>query len=310
MSSHHEIARQVITQQAAALEQLARSLGEAFDQAVDLLLGCKGRVIVCGMGKSGLVGRKMSATFASTGTPSFFLHPGEALHGDLGKIMSDDVIILISNSGETEEVLRLLPSLQDFGNDTIAMTNAPASTLARYAKITLPLHVEREACPNNLAPTTSTLATMALGDALAVALITARDFQPQDFARYHPGGSLGRRLLTRVADVMHKDLPIVAPDTPMAQVIEVMTEKRLGLAIVLEEGRLAGILTDGDLRRAMRRVSQVLDYPAREFMTPNPVTIAPGSRMTEAEQLMHERSIRALVVVEAGVVLGVVDIFN
>ena len=310
MSRHHEIARQVIVQQAAALEQLARSLGDAFDQAVDLLLGCKGRVIVCGMGKSGLVGRKMSATFASTGTPSFFLHPGEALHGDLGKIMPGDVIILISNSGETEEVLRLLPSLQDFGNDTIAITNAPASTLARYARITLPLHVEREACPNNLAPTTSTLATMALGDALAVALITARDFQPQDFARYHPGGSLGRRLLTRVADVMHKDLPIVAPDTPMAQVIEVMTEKRLGLAIVLEEGRLAGILTDGDLRRAMRRVRQVLDYPAREFMTPNPVTIAPGSRMTEAEQLMHERSIRALVVVEAGVVLGVVDIFN
>ena len=310
MSRHHEIARQVIVQQAAALEQLARSLDDAFDQAVDLLLGCKGRVIVCGMGKSGLVGRKMSATFASTGTPSFFLHPGEALHGDLGKIMPGDVIILISNSGETEEVLRLLPSLQDFGNDTIAITNAPASTLARYARITLPLHVEREACPNNLAPTTSTLATMALGDALAVALITARDFQPQDFARYHPGGSLGRRLLTRVADVMHKDLPIVAPDTPMAQVIEVMTEKRLGLAIVLEEGRLAGILTDGDLRRAMRRVRQVLDYPAREFMTPNPVTIAPGSRMTEAEQLMHERSIRALVVVEAGVVLGVVDIFN
>ncbi|WP_303783935.1 SIS domain-containing protein [Azovibrio restrictus] len=310
MSSHQEIARQVITQQAAALEQLARSLGDAFDQAVDLLLGCKGRVIVCGMGKSGLVGRKMSATFASTGTPSFFLHPGEALHGDLGKVMSGDVIVLISNSGETEEVLRLLPSLQDFGNDTIAITNAPASTLARYARITLTLHVEREACPNNLAPTTSTLATMALGDALAVALISARDFQPQDFARYHPGGSLGRRLLTRVADVMHKDLPIVAPDTPMAQVIEVMTEKRLGLAIVLEEGRLAGILTDGDLRRAMRRVSQVLDYPAREFMTPNPVTIAPGSRMTEAEQLMHERSIRALVVVEAGVVLGVVDIFN
>lgn len=297
-------------QQAAALEGLARTLGADFDRAVELLLACRGRVVVCGMGKSGLVGRKMAATFASTGTPSFFLHPGEALHGDLGKVTPDDVIVLISNSGETEEILRLLPSLQDFGNDTIAITNAPASTLARYAKIALTLQVEREACPNNLAPTTSTLATMALGDALAVALITARDFQPQDFARYHPGGSLGRRLLTRVADVMHKDLPVVAPDTPMAQVIEVMTEKRLGLALVLEAGRLVGILTDGDLRRAMRRVRQVLDYPAREFMTPNPVTIAPDRRLTEAEQLMHERSIRALVVVDGDAVLGVVDIFN
>ncbi|MCX8145319.1 MAG: KpsF/GutQ family sugar-phosphate isomerase [Azovibrio sp.] len=310
MSAYHEIARQVMQQQAAALEGLARTLGADFDRAVELLLACRGRVVVCGMGKSGLVGRKMAATFASTGTPSFFLHPGEALHGDLGKVTPDDVIVLISNSGETEEILRLLPSLQDFGNDTIAITNAPASTLARYAKIALTLQVEREACPNNLAPTTSTLATMALGDALAVALITARDFQPQDFARYHPGGSLGRRLLTRVADVMHKDLPVVAPDTPMAQVIEVMTEKRLGLALVLEAGRLVGILTDGDLRRAMRRVRQVLDYPAREFMTPNPVTIAPDRRLTEAEQLMHERSIRALVVVDGDAVLGVVDIFN
>lgn len=310
MSSHHEIARQVIAQQAASLQQLAGSLGREFDGAVALLLACKGRVIVCGMGKSGLVGSKMSATFASTGTPSFFLHPGEALHGDLGKIMGGDVIILISNSGETEEVLRLLPSLEDFGNDTIAITNAPQSTLARYAKVALHLQVEREACPNNLAPTTSTLATMALGDALAVALITARDFQPQDFARYHPGGSLGRRLLTRVADVMHKDLPCVAPDTPMSEVIEVMTEKRLGLAVVMEGKTLAGILTDGDLRRAMRRERNVLDHPARVFMTANPVTVSPGCRLAEAEQLMHERSIRALVVVEAGAVLGILDIFN
>lgn len=310
MSSHHEIARQVINQQAASLQQLAMLLGQEFDAAVEILLNCRGRVIVCGMGKSGLVGRKMSATFASTGTPSFFLHPGEALHGDLGKITSSDVIILISNSGETEEVLRLLPSLQDFGNDTIAITNATQSTLARYAKVALGLHVEREACPNNLAPTTSTLATMALGDALAVALITARDFQPQDFARYHPGGSLGRRLLTRVADVMHKDLPVVAPDTPMAEVIEVMTEKRLGLAIVMEAQGLVGILTDGDLRRAMRREKYVLDFSARDFMTPNPVTVAPSTRLAEAEQLMHERSIRALVVVEEGRVVGVLDIFN
>lgn len=310
MTSHHEIAQDVIEQQLASLQQLALSLGGEFDQAVELLLNCKGRVIVCGMGKSGLVGRKMSATFASTGTPSFFLHPGEALHGDLGKIMPADIIILISNSGETDEVLRLLPSLQDFGNVTVAITNVPGSTLARHARVTLNLMVEREACPNNLAPTTSTLATMALGDALAIALIKARDFQSQDFARYHPGGSLGRKLLTRVADVMHADLPVVTPTTPMSQVIEVMTEKRLGLAIVMEGKRLAGILTDGDLRRAMRRERNILDFPAQEFMTANPVTVSPGTRLAEAEQLMHSRSIRALVVVDETTVVGVLDIFD
>lgn len=193
--------------------QLAARLDDEFQRAVELILGCKGRAAVCGMGKSRLIGQKMVATFASTGTPSLFLHPAEAFHGDLGMLKPSDVLILISYSGETEEVVKLIPSLKSFGNKIIAMTGNGQSTLARHADIWLDISVEREVCPNNLAPTTSTLATMAMGDALAVALIAALDFKPMDFARYHPGGSLGRKLLTRVSDVMHTNIPKVARTT-------------------------------------------------------------------------------------------------
>lgn len=303
--------REVIQEQAAALEALAESLGREVDTAIDLILRCRGRLIISGMGKSGLVGRKMAATFSSTGTPSYFLHPGEALHGDLGVIRHDDIVVLISNSGETEEILRLLPSLQDFGNAIIGISGRQDSTLARNSTVFLHLPMEREVCPNNLAPTTSTLLTMALGDALAVTLIKRRGFKPLDFARFHPGGSLGRKLLTRVRDVMHKRVPVVAPDAPLREAIDAMTSGRLGLAVVLDNGALAGIFTDGDLRRAIERDATALSHPVGDFMTATPITIQADARLSDAEDLMREHNVRALVVLDAeDHVAGVLDIFD
>ncbi|WP_454738218.1 KpsF/GutQ family sugar-phosphate isomerase [Cupriavidus necator] len=305
------ISQSVLKQQSSALSALADALGDEIDAAVSLLLQCRGRVIVCGMGKSGLVGRKMAATFSSTGTPSYFLHPGEALHGDLGVIRQEDIVVLISNSGETEEILRLLPSLQEFGNRIIGISGREQSTLARHSTVFLHLPMEREVCPNNLAPTTSTLLTMALGDALAVSLITLRGFKPLDFARFHPGGSLGRKLLTRVRDVMHKRVPAVSPEAPLRQAIDAMTGGRLGLSVVLNEGKLCGIFTDGDLRRAIERDSLALDRPVADFMTSDPVTIVADARISDAEAVMHARSIRALIVLDPqDNVVGVLDIFD
>ncbi|GLC95894.1 putative arabinose 5-phosphate isomerase [Cupriavidus sp. TA19] len=305
------IARSVLCQQAEAVGAMAQAVGPELDVAVALLLECRGNVIVCGMGKSGLVGRKMAATFSSTGTPSYFLHPAEALHGDLGVVRPQDILILISNSGETEEILRLLPSLQEFGNRIIGIGSARSSTLARHSTVFLHLPMEREVCPNNLAPTTSTLLTMALGDALAVSLITLRGFQPLDFARFHPGGSLGRKLLARVRDAMHRHVPAVAPATPLREAIDAMTTGRLGLTVVLEDGRLCGLFTDGDLRRAIERDRQALDRPVADFMSPHPVTIRADARLAEAEQAMHARGIRALVVLDAQrQVAGILDLFD
>lgn len=301
----------VIQEQADALQALAETLEDEVDQAVDLILRCRGRVIISGMGKSGLVGRKMAATFSSTGTPSYFLHPGEALHGDLGVIRHDDIVVLISNSGETEEILRLLPSLQDFGNAIIGISGRKDSTLAKHSTVFLHLPMEREVCPNNLAPTTSTLLTMALGDALAVTLIKRRGFKPLDFARFHPGGSLGRKLLTRVQDVMHKRVPTISPDAPLRNAIDAMTTGRLGLVVVTDNGHLAGIFTDGDLRRAIERHASALSQPVSDFMTTAPITIPADARLSEAEELMRDRNVRALVVVDSdGQVTGVLDIFD
>lgn len=296
---------------AAALKHLAARLDSSFVAATELILACVGRLVVCGMGKSGLVGSKIAATLSSTGTPSFFLHPAEALHGDLGMICANDVVLLISNSGETDEVLRLLPALKHFGNSIIAMVGNKNSTLARTSQIVLDVSVEREACPLNLAPTTSTLVTMALGDALAVALMRARNFKPDDFARFHPGGSLGRRLLTRVADVMHRELPSVRPIATLRETMLRMTAGRLGLAVVIEDSRLVGILTDGDLRRAFSEREARLDDLVDKHMTRNPITILQNSMLFDAEQLMHERRIKSLVVVDKQeVVVGIVDIFD
>ena len=310
--NHLAIAKEALIAQAQAVGLLADRLDGEFQRAVELMLGCKGRAAVCGMGKSGLIGKKMVATFASTGTPSFFLHPAEAFHGDLGMLKPTDVLILISYSGETEEVVKLIPSLKSFGNKIIAMTGAGKSTLARHADIWLDISVEREVCPNNLAPTTSTLATMAMGDALAVALIEALDFKPMDFARYHPGGSLGRKLLTRVSDVMKTNTPVVGLGTSFHDCLWVMTASRLGLAVVIEQGKLVGLVTDGDLRRALLNNPAIVNDKVANFMTVNPHTIQADAQLSEAEAYMLNRKIRALPVLAAdgtGVV-GIVEIFD
>lgn len=310
--NHLPIAKDALCAQAQAISQLAERLDGEFQRAVELILGCKGRAAVCGMGKSGLIGQKMVATFASTGTPSLFLHPAEAFHGDLGMLKPSDVLILISYSGETEEVIKLIPSLKSFGNKIIAMTGNGQSSLAKHADVWLDISVDREVCPNNLAPTTSTLATMAMGDALAVALIEALDFKPVDFARYHPGGSLGRKLLTKVRDVMKTNTPIVSPQTGFHDCLLVMTASRFGLAVVLDRGRLVGIVTDGDLRRALLENPGVVNEQVNCFMTATPHTIKADAQLSDAEVYMLERKIRALPVLDevSGSVVGIVEIFD
>ncbi|NND89527.1 MAG: KpsF/GutQ family sugar-phosphate isomerase [Granulosicoccus sp.] len=314
-SSFVPTAVESLTIQSTALSSIASRLGAEFDDAVRLILGCKGRVIVSGMGKSGIVGKKIAATFASTGTPSFYVHPGEAIHGDLGMITADDLIVMISYSGETEEVVKLMPSLEYFGNKIIAMVGADNTTVGRQADVTLRVDIEREVCPNNLAPTTSALAIMALGDALAVCLIRARDFKPSDFAQFHPGGMLGRRLLSRVADTMiTENLPLIGPEETVRDAIFCMTSGRLGLAIIVEGDRLLGILTDGDLRRALIMDPTMLDKRVRDFMTPVPVTIAADAMVSDAEILMRKYKIRALIVTgvregEEDQVCGLLEIF-
>ena len=309
---HLPIAKEALSAQAQAISQLAERLNGEFQSAVELILRCKGRTVVCGMGKSGLIGQKMVATFASTGTPSFFLHPAEAFHGDLGMLKSIDTLVLISYSGETEELIKLIPSLKSFGNKIIAMTGNGQSTLAKHADIWLDISVEREVCPNNLAPTTSTLATMAMGDALAVALIAALDFKPMDFARYHPGGSLGRKLLTRVSDVMHTNIPKVTRDTSFHDCLLVMTSSRLGLALVMDNDKLVGIVTDGDLRRALLDNPGVINECVASFMTAKPHTVKATAQLCEAEAYMQDHKIRALPVTAEGSdeVVGVVEIFD
>ena len=311
-SSILSIAKESLTEQAKALVRMADELGEEFEKAVQLILQTRGRVVVCGMGKSGLVGKKMTATFASTGTPSFFMHPAEAFHGDLGMLAREDLLMLISYSGETDEILKLLPSVKHFGNKIISLVGNIQSTMARHSDIVLNVQVEREVCPNNLAPTTSTLATMGMGDALAVALIKERDFQAEDFARYHPGGSLGRRLLTRVRDVMHtRNLPVVSADVPLTDAVLTISEGRLGLVVITEQNKVKGIVTDGDLRRAL--VSQVDINKALigDIMTHNPITIAADTMLVDAESLMLKKKIKALIVADdEQQILGILEIFD
>ncbi|MGD8208035.1 MAG: KpsF/GutQ family sugar-phosphate isomerase [Thiohalocapsa sp.] len=304
------VAREVFAIEAAAVSELADGLDGSFSAAVSAILAASGRVIVCGIGKSGIVGRKISATLASTGTPSFFMHPGEAFHGDLGMVTPDDVFVAISYSGETEELIKLLPFLRDNGNLTIAMTGNAGSTLALHSGIHLSVRVGREACPLQLAPTASTTATLAMGDALAVALMRARDFQPRDFARFHPGGSLGRRLLRRVREEMRsRDLPFVAAPDDAERVLAAVTRGGLGIALVSDErdGAL-GIVTDGDLRRALQAHREgFFRLSAADLMTPRPVTIGVDSNMQTAIELMAEHRITLLVVVDGERVVGVVQ---
>lgn len=303
------VGREVFEVQAEALRTTAEKLSQEFDQAVDMILSTSGRVIVSGMGKSGIIGNKIAATLASTGTPSFSVHPAEAYHGDLGMFTADDVAILISYSGETEEVIRLVPSLRHFGVKIIALVGNPESTLGRNSDLVLDVSVEREACPNNLAPTTSTTVTLAMGDALAVALIERRQFKPHDFAVFHPGGSLGRRLLTRVKDVMHTDLPICTSRDSMKEVIMIASQAGLGLAVVVDDGEIKGIITDGDLRRALFNHDSLDGLTAESVMTRSPMLINENEMFADAENIMLKASITSLLVVsEQGALSGVLKL--
>ncbi len=306
------IGRRVLEEEKQALEDLSLSLDENFSKAVEEILNTKGKVVVTGMGKSGLVGKKIAATLASTGTPSFFLHPAEAIHGDLGMISKEDLVIAISNSGETPEVLAIIPTIKRWGNKVIGITNNPSSTLARESDIHLFLNVKKEACPLNLAPTSSSTATLALGDALAIALLEMRGFTAEDFAKFHPGGSLGKKLM-RVKEIMHKgdELPIVNPETPLKETVIVMSEKGFGAAFVTDKkGNLVGIITDGDLRRFIKRGGSIDTGKTEEGMTFNPKTIDDNILVIEALEIMEKYNITVLPVVKDMKPVGLVHLHD
>jgi len=308
-----DLARKVLRTEAAAILGLVDRIDGEFERAVQLLYECRGRVIVTGMGKSGIICRKIAATLSSTGTSAWFLHPAEAIHGDLGAIREDDLVVALSHSGETEELVRLLESIRRIGARLIALTGDPASTLARAADVTLDCSIAEEACPMNLVPTASTTAALAMGDALAMTLLVRKGFRQEQFASLHPGGKLGRRLM-RVEHVMHAGAaaPVVRLEAAMPDVIHEMSSKRLGMACVVDaSGRLAGIVTDGDLRRLMARTANVLALTAGDAMTPRPITIARELLAVEALKIMETHKITSIVVVDgAGAVEGVVHLHD
>ena len=308
-----ELARKVLQTEAAAILGLLDRLDGDFERAVQLLFECRGRVIVTGMGKSGIICRKIAATLSSTGTSAWFLHPAEAIHGDLGAIREEDVVLALSHSGETDELIRLLQSIRRIGARLIALTGDPESTLAKAADVTLNCGIAEEACPMNLVPTASTTAALALGDALAMTLSVRKGFREEDFASLHPGGKLGRRLM-RVKHVMHAGdaAPVVTMTTPMHDVFHEMSNKRLGMTCVVDEtGRLAGIFTDGDLRRLMVKSSDVLSLTAGDVMKPNPRTIRREMLAVEALKIMETHKITSVVVTsDAGMVEGVVHLHD
>ena len=297
--------------EARALQGLSQRLGDSFALAVQAVLQSRGRVVVMGMGKSGHVGRKVAATLASTGTPALFVHPAEASHGDLGMVMPGDVVLAISNSGESDELAAILPAMRRLGVTLVAMTGQPGSTLAQHADIVLSSAVEEEACPLNLAPTASTTAQMALGDALAVALLDARGFRPEDFARSHPGGSLGRKLLMHVNDLMRSgdDVPRVPPQAPMGELLREMTGKGLGFTAVVDaEGRPAGIFTDGDLRRLIERGADLRALTAAEVMHASPRLVQAASLAVAAAEVMEQHRVTSVLVInEHGVLVGALN---
>ena len=293
-------AKKVIEDEIEALKKLKNSLNENFLKAVELIYGCEGKVVITGIGKSGHIGRKIASTFSSTGTPSVFLHPAEALHGDLGLIDKKDVVIAISNSGESQEVLSLIPYIKLQGVPLIAITNNPKSTLSKYADITLLLHVEKEACPLGLAPTSSSTATLVLGDALAMCVMEKRGFTQKDFALRHPSGALGRKLRL-VKDLYHtgEEVPIVHEETPMKEVVIEMTAKGFGAtAVVNDEGKLVGIITDGDLRRFVNRGGDFERSKAKDVMTKNPKVAKPDELALEALKRMEDHNITVLIVID------------
>ncbi len=306
-----DIAKEVLQIEADAIKALTKHLDGNFEKAVNLLLDCRGRVIVTGMGKPGIIGRKISATLASTGTPSLSMHPAEAVHGDLGMVVKDDVVIAISNSGETEELKKLLPTVKKIGAKLIAFTGNLKSTLAQHSDVALYVGVAKEAGPIALVPTASTTAALALGDALAIVLMQKKGFKPEEYAFYHPGGSIGKKLLLKVQDIMRrgKEAPIVGVDTLVKDVLLAITEARAGAAAVVDaDKRLVGIFTDGDLRRIIDRAPDITSQRVSQVMTKTPLTISPDRLATEALRIIKERRIDELIVVDAkGHPLGVVD---
>ena len=308
-----DIAREALQIEADALLRIKRDLGDDFLRAVETILACKGKVIMTGMGKSGLVAKKIAATLASTGTPSFYLHPGEAFHGDLGMISSEDIVLALSYSGETDEVLKIVPFLHENGNTLISMTGNGESSLAKNSNIHLDVAVEREACILHLAPTSSTTAQLALGDALACALMKLRNFSSMDFARLHPGGSLGRRLLMTVGNVMRKhDLPVVDEQTSASEMIHAISKGGLGLIVVQRGEEILGIVTDGDIRRAMEsRQAAFFDIHPMDIASRSPKSIAPTEKLIEAEKMMTEHKVNSLLVVDdAKRLVGVIQIYD
>ena len=308
-----ERAAECLQCEAKAIESLIPRLDANFLRAVELIRDCKGKIVVTGVGKSGHIGSKIAATLASTGTPAFFLNPLDAYHGDLGMLDERDLVLAISYSGATEELLRFLPLIQAKHIPIIGMSSNPSSLLAQYAQVHLDISVEREADPLNLVPTSSTTVTLALGDALACALIEAAHFQPSDFAMLHPGGDLGRKLLAKVEDVMFtENLPLMAPNAPMSEALEIVTNGKLGVGVVVEDDQLVGIITDGDIRRAMQRLGQAFfATPVSEIMARNPKTIGRNAKIVDAGEKMNHHSIHSLVVLDdASHVCGVIDSFS
>lgn len=310
MTDVKKYAVQCLQDEAKALLDLIPLLDDNFDKAVDLMFHCKGKVIVTGVGKSGHIGAKIAATLASTGTPSFFINPLDAFHGDLGAMTKDDVVLALSNSGMTDELLRFIPILQKENIPVIGMSSAPDSLLGKNSTCHINVRVEREACPLGLAPTSSTTAALAMGDALAIAIMETRHFRKENFAQFHPGGSLGRRLLTRACDVMHTDdMPTLSPDTKLGEAIIEVSEKKLGLGIAIEKDVVVGIITDGDIRRAMEKYKkEFFDRPVSDIMTRTPKSVAPDTKITKIQEIMNQHKVHSVLVTDAeNHLLGVVD---
>lgn len=310
-----DVAKKVLLIEADAILALAQRLDSGFEKVVDIIYASKGRIVITGMGKSGLVGKKIAATLSSTGTPSFFMHPAEASHGDLGMVTAEDVIIAISNSGETDEIVALIPFLKRFSVSLIALTGNPASTLARASDVNLDVSVKEEACTLGIVPTASTTATLAMGDAIAVALLTKRGFGEEDFAFFHPSGSLGKKLFVRVADLMHSgdSLPLTSPDASLTEAVMEISSKRLGTTVIAGKDRkILGVITDGDVRRGIEKWGKAFfDMHAREVMTKNPKTVSEQELAAKVLGTMEQHSITSLVVIDAeNRVVGVIHLHD
>ncbi len=308
-----DYAAKCLRDEAQALLDLVPQLDENFDKAVEMMYNCHGKIIVTGVGKSGNIGAKIAATLSSTGTPAFFINPLDVFHGDLGVMTKDDIVLALSNSGQTDELLRFIPMLLHTGVPIIAMSSNPDSLLAKYSTAHIKVKVDKEACPLNLAPTSSTTAALAIGDALAIALMEVRDFKPNDFAQFHPGGELGKRLLTTAADVMRKeDLPLISAEMHLGDAIIHVSKGKLGLGVAIDNGKIAGLITDGDIRRAMEKWQALFfDKTVSDIMTRTPKTVLPNTKITEIQRIMNEYKIHTgLVVDKENHLLGVVDHYS